>query len=448
MSSRSSPMDYQKPVKVKSRWTQSCQMEMMMEESQSSLDMSDTITDVSASDINDIINCGPELNAIELRRSRRTNSNKTDYRQLNGLKTARKKKCMTFKTTKKRGRKKKQLLNVAENDKEDKTQKPNIIQPSIDWYNINNIQSKKHSKSVDNIYDIIENCPSRPKIRRASLSWEFKFTNEVEDNNCILEKFSYYNISNEIKHLNLKDNLLKISSSFIDNQQLCKNNKSNNEENKTNKNIPTIANSDIDFINYKHFNEKCDEVPNITEINKISSVNVEEQKHLDKLNQYMNQSDENKTSQFNNLLVCKPLSYNLDNVRYNPNNKLRKIRSKSLDSFETKTTIGIFKRSKSFDDMNLLKYSVFDPLKLKKPQTRSPKKNRRQSKRIKPKSKNMEILDDMKVPQVNYDQVADKMYKEHQNQLLEARINDKEFDQKLKATNFTLVNENIYRPNR
>ncbi|XP_025415197.1 uncharacterized protein LOC112686918 isoform X2 [Sipha flava] len=451
MSSSSSPMDYQKPVKVKSRWTQSCQMEMMMEESQSSLDMSDTITDVSTSDFNDIINCEPELNVIELRRSCRTSGNKTDYRQLNGLKTVKKKKCMTFKAAKKRGRKKEQLLSTTENYKEDKAQKSNsIIQHSIDWNNIKNIQSKKYSKSADNINEIIENCPSKPKIRRASLSWKFKYTNEVESKICILEKCINYNLSNEIMHLNLKDTLLKKSYLSTDNQQLNKNNKLDNEENKTNKNtgknISTITYTDVDLVNSKHF-EKCDEESNITVINKISSVNLEEQKQLDKLNKYMNQSDENKTFQSNNLLVPKPLSSNLDHVRYNPRNKFRSIRSKSLDNFQIKTN-SIFKRSKSFDDMNILKYSVFDHLKLKKRQTKSPKKNRRQSKRIKPKSKNMEILDDMKVPQVNYDQVADEMYKEYQNQLLEARINDKEFDQKLKNTNFTLVNENIYRPNR
>nr|BAH72637.1 ACYPI002970 [Acyrthosiphon pisum] len=67
MSSSSPPVDCQKPVKVKSRWTQSCQIEMMMEESQSSLDMSDTVTDVSLSDSNDSTDYSSEFNSLELR---------------------------------------------------------------------------------------------------------------------------------------------------------------------------------------------------------------------------------------------------------------------------------------------------------------------------------------------------------------------------------------------
>jgi len=87
MSSSSSHMDFQKPVKVKSRWTQSCQMEMMMEEPQSSLEnMSDTITDVLTSETNESTDNSFEPNCVELRRSRRTGSSRTDYRQLNGLK--------------------------------------------------------------------------------------------------------------------------------------------------------------------------------------------------------------------------------------------------------------------------------------------------------------------------------------------------------------------------
>lgn len=451
MSSSSSPMDYQKPVKVKSRWTQSCQMEMMMEESQSSLDFSDTITDVSTSDFNDITDYGSELNNIELRRSRRTSNNKTDYRQLNGLKTIRKKKCLTFKTSKQRGCKKKQLLNTAENCK-DKTQKSNIIHP-IDWYTIKGFQSKIHSKSANNINEVIKNCPSKPKIRRASLSWEFKFTNEVEDNNSILDKCNNYNLPNELKHLNLNNTLLKITSSSIDepdellnNQQLCENNKLDYEESTIKKNISTPAYSDGD-VNCKYFDEKCHKVSNITELNEISSADLNKQKQLDELNISMNQSDGKKSFQSNNLLVHTPLSTELENIRNSPKNKQRKIRSKSLDVFEIKTATN-FKRSKSYDDMNELKYAVFDALKLKKPQTKSPKKNRRQSKRIKPKSKNMDILDDMKIPEVNYDQVADEVYREHKNQLHQARINDKDLDEKLKITNFTLVNENVYRPNR
>lgn len=442
MSSSSSTMDYQKPVKVKSRWTQSCQMEMMMEESQSSLDMSDTITDVSTSDLNDVTDDGSELNAIELRRSRRISSSKTDYKQLNGLKTNRKKKCIIFKTSKKRGRKKKELLNTTENGNEDNMQKSNIIiHPSVDWNCVQNFQSKVHSKSVNNINEIIDNCSSKPKIRRASLSWGFKFTNEVEDNSSILEKYSFCNFSNELKQLNLNDTLLKITS--IDNQQLC-DKKLDKEANIANDHMSTQAYLYVD-VNCKHSDEKCNEVSNINEI-EVSQANLNKQKQLDELNEHMNQLDENNTFQSNNVLVHKPLSPELKNIQYSPKNSQKKIRSKSLEVFKVKTAT-ILKRSKSYDDMNKLKYPV-DALKLKKLQIRSPKKNRRQSKRIKPNKKNLEILDDMKVPEINYDQVADKVYREHKNQLLEARINDKEFDQKLKTTNFTLVNENVYRPNR
>lgn len=448
MSSSSSPMDYQKPVKVKSRWTQSCQMEMLMEESQSSLDMSDTITDVSTSDLNESIDYTFELNCTKLRRSRRTGNNRTDYRQLNGLKKMVQKKSITSKTSNKKGKKRKQPLHSTKIDKEDKikdnkSQALNIIKhPSIDWNNITICQSRRQSKSVNNISEIIATVPPKP-IRRASLFWEFKFTpqNEVNDNNSILKIKNHNNLSNSMGYLNLNETLLETISSSTDNSRLFK-----DDNMLTHKTINSLrTNKDTsqqlyysDVLTSNNFNRHSNEVLN-NEHDKIKRC-----REFDKI-QSCNEIFNKYFSTESNLV-----SSELKNLRFSPIYKYKKIRSKSVDSLTTKTNDDTMRRSKSNDDINKLENfevntfkSTFHKL-IKKP---IPNK-RRQSKRIKPKNNYIEILDDMKVPAVNYDQVADDIYREHKNQLLEARMNDKEFNQKLKSTNFTLVNENVYRPNR
>jgi len=426
MSSSSPPVDYQKPVKVKSRWTQSCQIEMMMEESQSSLDMSDTVTDVSSSDSNDSTDYSSEFNSLELRKSRTTSSNRTNYRQSN-----RKKQKISSKNFNEKELKEKELSNMSDNDQENKF-KYNISQESnfkrntsVDWNTISIFQSK----SVNNISENIDNLPSKP-IRRASVPWKFKFsfTKDLKDNIRLLEKDDYYNLSNAIKYLNLNKILLS------------EDNKSTQKENTTNKDTSQQSYCiNVCNLNCRDFDGLSNKILNI----EVSAENKLQQSH--ELN--MDVKHFNEKYQNTNLEVPKSFLFKSKNLKCNSIYKLREIRSKSCDSILKKPYYS-FKRCKSYDDLNQLKESVIDSFKLQKPEKKSPKKKRRQSKRIKTKNNCIEMLDDMKVPEVNYNLVADEIYKEHKNQLLEARINDIEFDEKLKATNFTLVDENVYRPNR
>lgn len=449
MSSSSSPMDYQKHVKVKSRWTQSCQMEMLMEESQSSLDMSDTITDVSTSDLNESTDFNFEHNCTELRRSRRTSNNRTDYRQLNGLKKTVQKKSITSETSNKRGRKKKQPLHTTKTDKDqfkdNTSQELNIIKlPSIDWNNIKFCQSREQSKSVNNLSEIVAMVPSKP-IRRASLFWEFKFTpqNEVKDNNSILSIKNCYNLSNSMDYLNLKETLLETVSSSTDNSLLFED---NNDKNKTTNEDTSQQLYYSDALNSKNVNGYNNEMLNFG-LNNISVTNFNKQKHSDEFSTHINQSGQ--TFEVNCSTVSNLFSSELKNLRFSPIHKNRKIRSKSFDSLIIKSN-DTMRRFKSYDDIDKLENFEVDTFisTLHKLIKESIPNKRRQSKRIKPKNNYVEILDDMKVPEVNYDHVADEIYREHKNQLLEARMNDKEFNQKLESTNFTLVNENVYRPTR
>ncbi|XP_060861460.1 uncharacterized protein LOC132938562 isoform X2 [Metopolophium dirhodum] len=426
MSSSSPPVDYQKPVKVKSRWTQSCQIEMMMEESQSSLDMSDTVTDVSSSDSNDSTDYSSEFNSLELRKSRRTSSNRTNYRQSN-----RKKQKITSKNFNEKELKEKQLSNISDNDQENKfkyniSQESNIKRnTSVGWNTISIFQSK----SVNNISENIDKLPSKP-IRRASVPWKFKFsfTKDLKDNIRLLEKDDYYNISNAIKYLNLNKILLSEDKKLTQ------------KENTTNKDTSQQSYCiNVSNLNCRDFDGLSNKILNI----EVSAENKLKQSH--ELN--MDVKHFNEIYQNTNLEVPKSFLFKSKNLKCNPIYKLREIRSKSCDSILKKTYYS-FKRCKSYDSVNQLKDSVTDSFKLQKPEKKSPKKKRRQSKRIKPKNNYIEILDDMKVPEVNYNLVADEIYKEHKNQLLEARMNDIEFNEKLKATNFTLVDENVYRPNR
>ncbi|KAL5242931.1 hypothetical protein ACI65C_010341 [Semiaphis heraclei] len=431
MSSSSPPVDYQKPVKVKSRWTQSCQIEMMMEESQSSLDMSDTVTDVSSSDLNDSTDYNSEFNSLELRKFHRITSSRTNFRQSN------KKKKISSKNFNER-HKKKQFSYTSDNDQEDTckyniSQESNIIRrhTSVDCNTISIFQSK----SVNNMSEIIDKLPSKP-IRRASLPWKFKFSfsKNIKDNIRLLEKNDYYNLSNAIEYLNLNKMLLS------------EDNKLAQKENTTDKNTSqqSYCLNDCD-LNCRDFDGLSNKVLNIIELNKISAENLNKHKQSGEPNMDGNQyNDKNQNS---NLVIPESFLSESENFKCNPIYKLREIRSKSCDSILEKTHHS-FKRYKSVDSLNNLKDSVNDSFKLQKPVKKSPKKKRRQSKRIKPKNNYLEILDDMKVPEVNYNRVADEIYKEHKNQLLEARKNDKEFDEKLKATNFTLVDENVYRPSR
>jgi len=430
-------MDYQKPVKVKSRWTQSCQMEKLIEESQSSLDMSDTITDVSTSDLNESPDYNSEVNSVELRRSLRTGNNRTDYRRLNGLKTIKQKTCVTTKILKNKGQKRKQLSNNSKEDKSKKkiSQKSNTIQPTICQNNINIFQSKRLSKSVNNITEDVEKCPQK-SIRRASLSWKFTFTppDELESNYSTLNKDNCYNMSCTIKHLNL-NGTLKIASLPNDSNHINKNSNIIANDNLTQEN----SSQELFYLDTVALN--CRDIdPNNGLINvkpdKISEINFNEKKESAKLNLHVNCS-----------LTCS--SPVLENLICNPVYEPRKIRSKSCDTLVVKTNItnNTLRRHKSYDDINKLNNYVVNSLKLPI-QHKSFKRKRRQSKRIKPKNNYIEIFDDIKIPVVNYDQIADEIYNEHKNQLFEARINDKEFDQKLKYTNFTLIDENLYRPNR
>ncbi|XP_060834189.1 uncharacterized protein LOC132917458 [Rhopalosiphum padi] len=433
MSSSSPPVDYQKPVKVKSRWTQSCQIEMMMEESQSSLDMSDTVTDVSTSDLNDSTDYSSEFNSLELRKSRKTTNNRRNYRRSN-----QKKKKISSKSFNEEEQKWKQLSNTSVIGQEyNISQESNIIRrhTSVDWNNISIFQSK----SVNNMTEIIDKLPSKP-IRRASIPWKFKFsfTKDVKDNARLLEKdLDYLDLSNAIKYLNLNELLLSNE------------NKLTRKENIIDNHTITAQQSyclNMRDLNCRDFDGLSKKILNITELNEISTKNLNKFEQSDELT--LSGKQYNEKDQNTNLEIPKSFFSEPENLKCNPVCKLREIRSKSCD-FVLKKTYYSFKRYKSFDDLNQLKNSVIDTFKLQKPEKKSPKKKkRRQSKRIKPKNNHIEILDDMKVPEVNFNQVADEIYKEHKNQLLEARINDVEFDEKLKATNFTLVDENVYRPNR
>lgn len=416
MFSRNSLMDYQKPVKVKSRWTQSSQMEMMMEESQSSLDnMSDAITDVSTSDLNESIDYNSELNSVDLKISRRIISNKIDFRQLNGLITAQQHNSPSSIILNKIIRKKKQQLNSL-----NVKNKNNISHTSIDMNKITISLSKRKSKSVNNINDyIIENIPQKP-IRRASLSWKFTYApiNKMEYEKSNQQKDIYYNISGTVKNSN--QTVLEIKSSSTKNNILCMNDKFICKENPTYNNTFQKSYSDRDALNLEDVHELIN--------NKFNNIELNKQKKPDMLNISMDQSKEENPYQISSIY------------------KSRRIRSKSLDSLMIKSNNNI-KRCKSYNDINKLD-TVVDAFKMKQLKKNPTKKKRRQSKRIKPKNNYIEILDDMKVPVVNYDQEADQIFREHKNQLMEARMNDKDFDEKLKSTNFTLINENIYRPNR
>lgn len=454
MSSNSARIDFQKPVKVKSWWTQSCQMEMI-EEPQSSLDnISDAITDVSTSKTNESSDYSFEQNCVELRRSRRSGSNRTDYRQLNGFKKNRQKPSTTsLKTSNTKGRKRKEPLNIPKVDKDcgfenNIPQEPNIIEnPLIDWNNITICMSSRRSKSVNNINEIDANLPLISFRRQASLMWNFKFTltNDIEDNNSILERENFRNVLNGIIYLNINETGLQTSSS-TDNKQLCKDNESTNKESTKNENIFQQPYSDIDTLNSHAFEQKNNEVLNI-EFNEMSATTLNKQKQSDELNIHINRCDKENSYQINCLEILESYSSELENLILGPINKFREIRSKSSESLMIRTNNSI-KRIKSCDDINKLDNSVVDVFKLQKSKKNTTPRKRRQSKRIKYKTNSIEIPDDIQVPEVNYNQVADEMYREHQSQLIEARIKDKEFDKKLESTNFTLVTENIYRPTR
>lgn len=453
MSSSSSPMDYQKPVKVKSRWTQSCQMEMMMDESQSSLDMSDSITDVSTSDLNESTDHSSELNSMKLRRSRRIGSNRTDNRQLNGLKMTLKNKSSAFKVSNKKGQKKKQLLNTTSTDNEDHCKgnilkESNIIKSlSIDWDSITINRSGRKSKSVNDLSVVIENIS--PKLtRRASLSWGFTFTSvEKVADNSLLKIASFDNISNAIEFLNLNESLLAETSPSIENKQLGIDNKLAYKEKIISENTSQKSNySVINGSNYRYYNEQTDAVLKTHTFNETSTDCIE----LNQKTESSLQSDEydkEKTHHISHLITSTFSLSEFENFKFTPNYNSRKIRSKSVDYFIEKFSTTI-RRCQSCNDINKLKGSTNFTLQLQKSHKKFAPQKRRQSKRIKPKNNCMDILDGIKVPEIDYNQVADEIYKEHKNQLHNARINDEEFDKKLKSTNFTLVNENVYRPNK
>lgn len=423
MSSSSPPVDYQKPVKVKSRWTQSCQIEMMIEESQSSLDMSDNITDVSTSDLNESTDYSSEFNSIELRKSHRTKD--TNYRRSNKKKTT-----IASENSNKRGLRKNQSSNTSDIDLEDKF-KCNILQDSniiirrhlsVDLDNITIFQSN----SDNNMSEIIDKLPSK-RIRRASVPWKFKytFTKDVKDNITLLENDNYFNFSNAINYLNLNE------------MQLSEDKKLAQKENTASKN----TRQQLYCLNFRDFDGLNNEILHITELNEISARHFSKLKVSDELNM---DDNNDKTYQNSNLSIPKPFLSELDSLKCSPICKPREIRSKSCDSIMKKSD-NLFKRYKSLNNINQIENVEIYDLKPQKPEIKSPKKKRRQSKRIKPKNN---YIDDLKVPEINYNQIADEIYKEHKKQLYEARINDKEFDEKLLATNFTLVDENVYRPNR
>lgn len=432
MTSSSSPMNFQKHVKVKSRWLQSSQMEMMMEESQSSLDMSDTITDVLPSDINESTDCNSELKSMELRRSGRTGSSKTIYRRLNGSKTTPQKikQNLASKTPTKRSRKKLQPVNTSEIDevifKESISQESNIFSPLA--YKVVEIDDGQPQKSISHT-SLLGKLDLNPK-------------NEKDSNINALDKSKHSDVSYETEHLDVNDTVLKKASIPSDDNcssgKLFENVKETNEKCTANENIPLqlhysktndFISGDFDDLENEALNIKLDTIA-ITNSNEHGF--VESNKHTRVCNK-------EKTYQTNPVIK---FSSEFDNLKCSPSYKSKKIRSKSCDFLWEKININnTLRRYKSFDDINKSENSNVDFSKFQK-------KKRRQSKRIKPKNNCIEILNDIKVPEVNYNQGADEIYAEHKNQLLIARINDKEFDEKLKFTNFTLINENVYRPNR
>lgn len=429
-------MDNHNHVKVKSRWTQFCQMNM--EESQSSLEMSDSITDVSSSDLNENTDHSFELNSLEITRSSRTSRNRTNYRQFSMIKTTQQKNLFISNNSNKNSLNIKQSLRTPVNGKKDNVhQEPkDIIEgTSVNWNHITIYQTREKSKSCNDISRLIEKCPSKP-IRRTSLSWEFTFTSINEGDN-------YYNLSNTRKHLNkIKSLELGKRSLSTNYKQLCKEEECLSKINVSDENIsqkPYYI--DIDALNGKNDDGHTKVVLNMNNF-EISKINSNKQEQFDDLNKHVNHSDTEKIYKF-----PKSSSAELGSSRYSRSiYKYREIRSKSLDFLMTKTKSS-FKRSNSCDDIKKLENSVvtFKLQKLRK----HPKKKRRQSKRIKPKIKSsMDMFDDVKVPEVDYNQEADIIFQEHKNQLLEAQIKDKEFDQKLKSTNFTLVNENLYQPDK
>lgn len=393
-------MNFQKHVKVKSRWLQSSQMEMMMEESQSSLDMSDTVTDVSTSDINESTDYSSKLKSIELRSLGRTGSSNFNHSQLNGSKIIpqRIKQNLTSKTPTKKNRKKILFVNnfkIVENNCKNDSQNFNIISSLA--CNNDEIDDKLPLKSFCQI-PLSSELALKPK-------------NEKDSNLIAQDKNKQSYVSYETNHLEENNTVIKMdcipSNDYCSSKQIFENVK----------NIPRQLNfSENDNFISENFDVLKNGVSNI-ELNTIYLVtNSNEQKFI-KLN------EENKYSKY----------------------KSRKMRSKSCDILWTKVNINnTIRRYKSFDDIYKSDMSVVDFSKFQISQ----KKKRRQSKRIKPKNNCIEIFDDMIVPNVNYDQVADEIYAEHENQLLQARLNDKELDEKLKSTNFTLINENLYRPNK
>lgn len=77
----------------------------------------------------------------------------------------------------------------------------------------------------------------------------------------------------------------------------------------------------------------------------------------------------------------------------------------------------------------------------------------RRSKRLNTKVKNNDILEEIFLLESskssrNYLQVAEEIRRENEKQLEEAKKNDPELEKKLKKLNFTLVTDNIFRPNR
>lgn len=444
-------MEYKKPVKVKSRWTQSCQIEMMKEESQSSLD--DTVTDISTNDLKKIIDTNSELSSIEIRRSCRTSSNKTDYRQLLGLKKSRQKKPMSSKASNiKKERKKKHPLNTFNNNKDD-NEFINIYKYSaVDW---DLLDTSRRPKSVtDELSKSVTDGLPKKRVRQSSLSWNFKFTatNKVIDNSA-LEKNNYPSLSNEIKSLNINDNPLQIPSPLVANKILSEDDKLFDEMNKTCEKIPLSSiNSNTNALNYRNKNQQNIYNFENLNVNDLSTNNFIESeqsvKNIVPLNfvDLKNQCDEKNSNHINDSIVSK-LGISCSSSDCKPRN----IRSRSVDSSITQTNDdnhNILKRSKSYDCINKYDKSTVNFIELQKSKNKSPKKKRRQSKRIKPKNNYIEILDDMKIPENNYDQVAKEIYMEHEKQLSEARSNDAEFDKKLKSTNFTLTDENLYRPDR
>ncbi|VVC32419.1 Post-SET domain,AWS domain,SET domain,SRI, Set2 Rpb1 interacting [Cinara cedri] len=399
-------MDSLKHVKVKSRWTQSCQIDMLTEESQSSLEMSDSITDVSTSDLNENTDHSSDLNSLEVM-SHKT-SNNSNRRSLNI----------------------KQSLHTSDNNKKKiKHQDPKDIIEwiPINWNDISIYQTKEKSKSVGDISENIKNMPQKP-FRRASLSWKFKFTPTNERSN------KYYNL---YRPRDLSKSIFKIKY-FSTNYGL-------DEENSILVNDENVSlkpcYSDINNLNCKN-NEHPKVVLNLNKL-EISKTYFNKQEQSDDLNdEHVNHSNVEKTYK-----VPKLSPIELKNLRYSRSiYRFKEIRSKSLDFLKTKTNI--LKRSLSCDDIKKLENSVVVNFTCIKPQQTSPKKVRRQSKRIKPKNTNIDIFDNAQIPKVDYIKIAEEMYQDHKNQLLEARNKDKEFDQKLKSTNFTLVNENVYQPDK